>query len=201
MNSYVVLLFYLKVIGTFSPSEKSFPALSPAHHSHHPLPLPRPPNYILNDSLAHKYFTPFACHGSMAELCRRNTEQQRALRRVRVRTSLEADSASKDDSKQRWCIGSYQRFSSNLSPISFTEPACSSSSVRFEGWLSAAGGIEAVGGLGSQTKGVGPPARGGCACASVGSRVVYFGGADRAAQAYNDVWVLETGDASTFRHP
>eukprot|EP00873_Tetraselmis_striata_P045080 jgi/Tetstr1/465344/TSEL_010030.t1 len=44
-----------------------------------------------------------------------------------------------------------------------------------------------------EAKGAAPPARGGCACAAVGSKVVFFGGADRATQAYSDIWALETG--------
>eukprot|EP00192_Tetraselmis_astigmatica_P019965 CAMPEP_0117653110 /NCGR_PEP_ID=MMETSP0804-20121206/3011_1 /TAXON_ID=1074897 /ORGANISM="Tetraselmis astigmatica, Strain CCMP880" /LENGTH=189 /DNA_ID=CAMNT_0005459253 /DNA_START=58 /DNA_END=623 /DNA_ORIENTATION=+ len=41
-----------------------------------------------------------------------------------------------------------------------------------------------------------PAARGGCACASVGSKVVFFGGADRLTHAYSDVWVLETANGA-----
>mmetsp|Transcript_28481 Transcript_28481/g.67839 ORF Transcript_28481/g.67839 Transcript_28481/m.67839 type:complete len:92 (+) Transcript_28481:109-384(+) len=41
--------------------------------------------------------------------------------------------------------------------------------------------------------GSGPTARGGCACTTLGGSVVLFGGADRMAHVFSDVWLLEAG--------
>lgn len=38
-----------------------------------------------------------------------------------------------------------------------------------------------------------PPARGGHASVAVGTKVIVFGGANRAATPFTDLWVLETG--------
>ena len=44
-----------------------------------------------------------------------------------------------------------------------------------------------------QVEGVPPAPRGGHACVSVGTKVLVFGGADRAATPFTDLWCLETG--------
>jgi len=50
-----------------------------------------------------------------------------------------------------------------------------------------------------QIEGLAPTARGGHACASVGSRLVVFGGSDRAPISYDDLWVLDAGGAAGVR--
>jgi len=47
--------------------------------------------------------------------------------------------------------------------------------------------------LRGQGDGSGPTARGGCACTTLGGSVVLFGGADRMAHVFSDVWLLEAG--------
>ena len=44
-----------------------------------------------------------------------------------------------------------------------------------------------------QSNGQVPPARGGHASVAVGTKVIVFGGANRAAAPFTDLWVLETG--------
>ena len=44
-----------------------------------------------------------------------------------------------------------------------------------------------------QSNGQVPPARGGHASVAVGTKVIVFGGANRAATPFTDLWVLETG--------
>eukprot|EP00955_Chlamydomonas_euryale_P047117 353590-Chlamydomonas_euryale.AAC.12 len=45
-----------------------------------------------------------------------------------------------------------------------------------------------------QVSGVAPSPRGGLACVAIGTKVVIFGGSDRAPMPFDDLWVLETGE-------
>jgi len=45
-----------------------------------------------------------------------------------------------------------------------------------------------------EVSGVAPSPRGGLACVAIGTKVVIFGGSDRAPMPFDDLWVLETAD-------
>ena len=45
-----------------------------------------------------------------------------------------------------------------------------------------------------------PAARGGHAIASIGSRVICFGGADRSPTPFSDLWELDTGTYLSVPH-
>lgn len=45
-----------------------------------------------------------------------------------------------------------------------------------------------------------PAARGGHAIASIGSRVICFGGADRSPTPFSDLWELDTGTCFSVRY-
>ena len=51
-----------------------------------------------------------------------------------------------------------------------------------------------------QVSGVAPSPRGGIACASIGTKVIVFGGSDREPSTFDDLWVLETGEQTTVTH-
>lgn len=54
--------------------------------------------------------------------------------------------------------------------------------------------LRAIRPLPPQPEGLPPAPRGAHACVALGSRVLVFGGADRAPVSFNDLWVLETGE-------
>ena len=46
----------------------------------------------------------------------------------------------------------------------------------------------------AKVSGIAPSPRGGLACVAIGSRIVVFGGSDRAPLTFDDLWVLDTGE-------